>query len=383
MSSWYPDSISATDEESENSNNTIGPRGHHQRAASALPANQFTKIHGYDGGPRVTVVVGPEEQVYSIPKKLLCSQSEYFRAMFESTYFTEGKEQKCCLYEVDPDTFELLLQWITTDSFTLPLSPEEAKRMEGLPEAHSGWDTGAQLAGNSWILPGKEDAEPEKLAQVTSAEVGYAAVPDFVSKMRHRALEVFRQLFEVLILADYLKLAKSPVGFVRKMMNDMSSWDGMEMIDLLDSDIIERAWQLADANPIRKLLTEACTEHYIDCYMPSLQVDLSEDGIFSQRSTGTVEAGRPPFRFTQQLQEIPGFAAQLMEMVTKTLLSLKISIKPSLRDRDPQHWAEVDCPMNNKSKSWLPGVSRNSKVQCRRGGPAYIGTLSWGNTAWD
>lgn len=78
-----------------------------------MKSNMIIRSHGFEGGDKVMVFIGPQKKLYIIPNEFLCSNSEYFRAMFESN-FIEGQEQSCHFEDAEPCTFDLLLQWCGT-----------------------------------------------------------------------------------------------------------------------------------------------------------------------------------------------------------------------------------------------------------------------------
>ncbi len=61
----------------------------------------------------VTVLVGPEKKPFKFYKGLLCHESSYFKAAFNST-FKEGLEGCVELVEEDPKIFAIFFKWIIT-----------------------------------------------------------------------------------------------------------------------------------------------------------------------------------------------------------------------------------------------------------------------------
>lgn len=65
----------------------------------------------------IEVVVGEDASLWAIHKKLLCSQSSFFKAAIDSSY-REGAEKRVVLKEDDDDAFSIFVQWLYTGSFT-------------------------------------------------------------------------------------------------------------------------------------------------------------------------------------------------------------------------------------------------------------------------
>jgi len=65
----------------------------------------------------VTIEVGPEKRPFPVHKELLCSQSDFFAAAFNSTHkFQESIKGVVHLTEDRPDVFEYFVQWLYTKS---------------------------------------------------------------------------------------------------------------------------------------------------------------------------------------------------------------------------------------------------------------------------
>ncbi|KAH7416702.1 hypothetical protein BKA64DRAFT_717579 [Cadophora sp. MPI-SDFR-AT-0126] len=58
---------------------------------------------------------GPQQKHFKVHKALLCSKIPYFDKMFNSD-FREGKENVAKLPEDDPESFDILLEWVYTGS---------------------------------------------------------------------------------------------------------------------------------------------------------------------------------------------------------------------------------------------------------------------------
>ncbi|KAJ5835738.1 hypothetical protein N7447_001764 [Penicillium robsamsonii] len=82
-----------------------------EASASEFAATHLPRYHG----PTVKIQIGSNNHEYEISKHLLCKESTYFTAMFESN-FAEGEQQASTLKEVDGvvsvRSFEALIQWI-------------------------------------------------------------------------------------------------------------------------------------------------------------------------------------------------------------------------------------------------------------------------------
>ncbi|KAJ6126275.1 hypothetical protein N7471_010768 [Penicillium samsonianum] len=80
-------------------------------------------------GPCVRIVINSSDREYTVSKTLLCKESAYFAAMFESG-FSEGETQSAILEAVDGvvsvQSFEGLLQWLYLGRVTFDsLNPED------------------------------------------------------------------------------------------------------------------------------------------------------------------------------------------------------------------------------------------------------------------
>ncbi|KAJ5460772.1 uncharacterized protein N7458_002324 [Penicillium daleae] len=66
-------------------------------------------------GPQVTIRLVPSNTEYKVPKPLICKDSSYFAAMFESE-FIEGQTKTVDMKEIEdvvsPRSMEALLQWL-------------------------------------------------------------------------------------------------------------------------------------------------------------------------------------------------------------------------------------------------------------------------------
>jgi hypothetical protein len=70
--------------------------------------------------PRVDIYVGPEKKHYSVPKEIICSQSDYFRRCFNGGS-KEAEEQKLYLDEDKVEDFEILLEYVLSGQVTTQL----------------------------------------------------------------------------------------------------------------------------------------------------------------------------------------------------------------------------------------------------------------------
>ncbi|KAL2008844.1 hypothetical protein VTN00DRAFT_7038 [Thermoascus crustaceus] len=76
-----------------------------------------------DDNEIIHVVVGKDATQWAIHRKLLCSQSNFFKTAIDSP-FREGTENKVVLSEGQNDVFSLFVQWLYSGSFvtnSLPL----------------------------------------------------------------------------------------------------------------------------------------------------------------------------------------------------------------------------------------------------------------------
>lgn len=76
-------------------------------------------------GPTVTIHVGTgcTKKTYTLAKLLLCHQSSYFRAVFTGG-FKEEHEQTLDLDDVDPEIFNMVVQWLYTETLYEPSKPD-------------------------------------------------------------------------------------------------------------------------------------------------------------------------------------------------------------------------------------------------------------------
>jgi len=65
----------------------------------------------------IEVVVGEDASLWAIHKKLLCDQSNFFKAAINGR-FREGSEKRVVLKEDDNDAFSLFVQWLYSGFFT-------------------------------------------------------------------------------------------------------------------------------------------------------------------------------------------------------------------------------------------------------------------------
>lgn len=63
------------------------------------------------GQEMVSLFVGPEEKLFTVPKDLLCERVKYFDRMFNGP-FEEGKTQCAYFPEDKASAFEILLHWV-------------------------------------------------------------------------------------------------------------------------------------------------------------------------------------------------------------------------------------------------------------------------------
>jgi hypothetical protein len=73
--------------------------------------------------PRVDIYVGPEKKHYSVPKEIICSQSDYFKRCFNGG-FKEAEEQKLYLDEDKVEDFEILLEYVLCGQVTTQIRNE-------------------------------------------------------------------------------------------------------------------------------------------------------------------------------------------------------------------------------------------------------------------
>jgi hypothetical protein len=63
--------------------------------------------------PPVTILVGPNQVTFEIPKDLLCHNARFFEAALRGP-FKEASESKIYMKEDSVSAFEMLFQWIYT-----------------------------------------------------------------------------------------------------------------------------------------------------------------------------------------------------------------------------------------------------------------------------
>lgn len=77
----------------------------------------------------VTIFVGNEAKPYRLHKKLLTSQSDYFKTAFKNEDLVEGQTQEMKMPENDPVVFEILVNWLYKKR--LPSSKDFVNKQDG------------------------------------------------------------------------------------------------------------------------------------------------------------------------------------------------------------------------------------------------------------
>ncbi|KAK6615235.1 hypothetical protein H4I95_00387 [Botrytis cinerea] len=93
-----------------------------EQASRATPADQFLSKINLLTGPTVKIVVNSmngSKQTLTVPKNLLCTRSSFFHHAFNGT-FKESVSQELQLPETSIAEFELVIQFLSTDTFTFP-----------------------------------------------------------------------------------------------------------------------------------------------------------------------------------------------------------------------------------------------------------------------
>lgn len=70
-------------------------------------------------GPKVAIVVGPEQVTFKIPRGLLCHSSKFFDRALNGS-FKEAVEQKISLEEDTVEAFQIVVQHMYTANPVLP-----------------------------------------------------------------------------------------------------------------------------------------------------------------------------------------------------------------------------------------------------------------------
>ncbi|KAK6614464.1 hypothetical protein H4I96_00785 [Botrytis cinerea] len=93
-----------------------------EQVPRATPADQFLSKINLLAGPTVKIVVNSmngSKQTLTVPKNLLCTRSSFFHHAFNGT-FKESVSQELQLPETSIAEFELVIQFLSTDTFTFP-----------------------------------------------------------------------------------------------------------------------------------------------------------------------------------------------------------------------------------------------------------------------
>jgi hypothetical protein len=69
----------------------------------------------------VIVLVGPEEQPFSVYKDIICASSKFFKAACSERWI-EGKEKKVRLPEVKPSVFQGYIAWLCSGHYQMQAS---------------------------------------------------------------------------------------------------------------------------------------------------------------------------------------------------------------------------------------------------------------------
>lgn len=68
-----------------------------------------------------SVAIHVEENIYQLPKEILCTNSTFFNSAFIGNNFKEALEMKMTLQDTTSKTFDLVVQWIYTGHIVLPI----------------------------------------------------------------------------------------------------------------------------------------------------------------------------------------------------------------------------------------------------------------------
>ncbi|QSZ28645.1 hypothetical protein DSL72_003144 [Monilinia vaccinii-corymbosi] len=100
-----------------------------ERTFSEIPADQFLSKTSLFSGPTVKIFIstqgGSKQQGFNLSKALLCARSTFFDRAFNGS-FKEAASQEMHLSETPLSIFQLVVQFLYTNSFVFPTSVTDA-----------------------------------------------------------------------------------------------------------------------------------------------------------------------------------------------------------------------------------------------------------------
>ncbi|KAL2065053.1 hypothetical protein VTL71DRAFT_4193 [Oculimacula yallundae] len=288
-----------------------------------LPANEFQKKVALYSGPMITITVREREFMLSQP--LLSYYTSFFDEDLKSP-IKEGEIRQLVFDGCSSETFQLVHQWIYSSQINIPTrqsavqdvpincsqnstnSSTKAKTRATTSEAHE--DTPASSRQSS-AIPTDTDADAAFLTWAQEEDVKIELLPGIETNENAQSVS---RLLAFLKLAHDIELLGPFSSVVEEIRATITSFRSA----LLPGHIRVAA-VFSSGHPVRTLIAEACTRAFASYSFPRLV-----DG----KKAAT-------FRFEKELDELDGFAADLIREYTKASKKKVVSTK---KDTPPEYW---------------------------------------------
>ncbi|WPB02384.1 uncharacterized protein RHO25_007018 [Cercospora beticola] len=157
----------------------------------------------------ITVVDGDESETFHIPRELICTRSDYFRATFKGQ-FSESKSLTTTLEETPIWTFKTFVGWLYTCRLVLPQTPTGLLGETGEAKDPTTWPFQTLFELSSSRSPLETDT-PSFLSEIAFL---YGNVPRASPLIRFICYDAAENLDENEALRDYQKQIIAVLGDV-------------------------------------------------------------------------------------------------------------------------------------------------------------------------
>lgn len=108
------------------------------KTSSSQHVRSYRHSRTCDFTAQVSVLVGPDEQLFLIHEDLICAKSNFFAAACsDSKRWVEGKEKQVRLPEVNPSVFQSYLSWVYSTSLNITELTTDQIDQDQLPDTRN------------------------------------------------------------------------------------------------------------------------------------------------------------------------------------------------------------------------------------------------------
>ncbi|KAH7364293.1 hypothetical protein BKA65DRAFT_134167 [Rhexocercosporidium sp. MPI-PUGE-AT-0058] len=266
-----------------------------------LPADEFQKKATLYNGPMIAIQVREKEFMLSEP--LLCHFTSFFDEYLKSPT-KEGEQRKLVFDECSSETFQLVFQWIYFSHINVPTRHIAVQDAPVSCSQNNNSETDLKVKLTTPEVHATTPASSRQSSAVpTDIDEAFAtwSREENIDTQLFRGIETNEKAQSILHILAFLKLADKI-----KLLSPFDSVVAEVKTILLSTRAallpghIRLAAVFPPGHPVRNLIADACVREFTVDMFPRL-----------------AQTKVTPFRFSKELDELDGFAADLMRAYKK------------------------------------------------------------------